>query len=118
MPKLREIEGLVDLKSLNELVLAGCTSLERLRLIALAADDGLNLKELKVLDIRGCKNLPPGDLSALKANLPSVHIKWPHEPYEDDEPNILLDEVDAVLREMEYEKTNHPEISGSLSHGK
>ncbi|CAI0552861.1 unnamed protein product [Linum tenue] len=102
MPKLREIEGLADLKSLNELVLAGCTSLERLRLIA--ADDGLNLKELKGLDIRGCKNLPPGDLCALKAvNLPSVHIKWPHEPYEDDEPNILLDEFDAVLREMEYE---------------
>ncbi|CAL1376070.1 unnamed protein product [Linum trigynum] len=76
MPRLREIQGLAELKSLERLILAGCTSLERLILPAAAAGD----HHLKELDIRGCNNLPPGDLSALKANLPDVRIRWPHEP--------------------------------------
>ncbi|CAI0418301.1 unnamed protein product [Linum tenue] len=76
MPRLREIPGLAELKSLERLILAGCTSLERLTLPVAAAGD----HHLKELDIRGCTNLPPRDLSALKANLPNVHIRWPHEP--------------------------------------
>ncbi|CAI0418314.1 unnamed protein product [Linum tenue] len=74
--RLREIPGLAELKSLERLILAGCTSLERLTLPVAAAGD----HHLKELDIRGCTNLPPRDLSALKANLPNVHIRWPHEP--------------------------------------
>ncbi|CAI0418299.1 unnamed protein product [Linum tenue] len=79
MPRLREIQGLADLKWLERLVLAGCTALEGLKLPA------ANLKLLQELDIRGCQKLPSGDLDALRASYPPgnhVKIKWPDEDYE------------------------------------
>nr|QSS76855.1 flax rust resistance protein [Linum usitatissimum] len=46
VPSLREIEGLAELKSLQRLILEGCTSLGR-----------LPLEKLKELDIGGCPDL-------------------------------------------------------------
>nr|QSS76871.1 flax rust resistance protein [Linum usitatissimum] len=46
VPSLREIEGLAELKSLQRLILVGCTSLGR-----------LPLEKLKELDIGGCPDL-------------------------------------------------------------
>ncbi|CAI0418285.1 unnamed protein product [Linum tenue] len=82
MPSLREIQGIADLKSLERLMLAGCTSLERL----IISRTTTGLRRLKELDIRGCINLAPQDLSALRANLPDARIKWPDERYPDSEP--------------------------------
>ncbi|CAI0418270.1 unnamed protein product [Linum tenue] len=91
LPKLREIQGLADLKSLERLMLAGCESLEKL-ILPPAAD-----RRLKEIDIRGCKSLRSADLSVLKADyLPAgeVHIQWPHELYKsDDAPAIFPDET-------------------------
>ncbi|CAN1300584.1 Disease resistance protein L6 [Linum perenne] len=77
---LREIEGLGELKCLETLILANCTSLERLW----HADD--RLENLKKLDIRNCRSLSVEHLSALEAGLPpNVEISWPDEPCEDEE---------------------------------
>ncbi|CAI0454572.1 unnamed protein product [Linum tenue] len=64
---------LSELNSLEQLQLVLCTSLERLILHA------AGFKRLKELDIRGCKNLAPRDLSALGAELLNVNIRWPDE---------------------------------------
>nr|AAD25966.1 flax rust resistance protein [Linum usitatissimum] len=79
VPSLREIEGLAELKSLRSLYLQGCTSLERLWPDQQQLG---SLKNLNVLDIRGCKSLSVDHLSALKTTLPAkVIISWPDQPY-------------------------------------
>ncbi|CAN1299500.1 Disease resistance protein L6 [Linum perenne] len=78
--RLREIEGLGELKSLERLILRNCTSLERLW----HADD--RPENLMRLDIQNCRSLSVEHLSALEAGLPpNVEISWPDEPCEDDE---------------------------------
>nr|AAD25971.1 flax rust resistance protein [Linum usitatissimum] len=75
VPSLREIEGLAELKSLYDLYLQGCTSLERLWPDQQQLG---SLKNLKALNIRGCKSLSVDHLSALKTTLPPyMAMKWP-----------------------------------------
>nr|ACS91454.1 M1-comp1 [Linum usitatissimum] len=76
VPSLREIEGLAELKSLEYLVLQGCTSLERLWPDEQQLDNNKSMR----IDIRGCKSLSVDHLSALKSTLPpNVKIRWPDE---------------------------------------
>nr|ACS91452.1 M1 [Linum usitatissimum] len=76
VPSLREIEGLAELKSLQDLFLEGCTSLERLW----PDEQQLDNNKSMWIDIRGCKSLSVDHLSALKSTLPpNVKIRWPDE---------------------------------------
>nr|AAD25972.1 flax rust resistance protein [Linum usitatissimum] len=79
VPSLREIEGLAELKSLYELYLQGCTSLERLWPDQQQLGSLENLNEI---NIRGCKSLSVDHLSALKTTPPPrARITWPDQPY-------------------------------------
>ncbi|CAI0413031.1 unnamed protein product [Linum tenue] len=70
-PNLQEIEGLGGLKSLKELHLIRCTSLE-----SVPADELYGLERLESLDIRGCTNLK--NRSSLRKLEPTVKIQWPN----------------------------------------
>ncbi|CAN1289511.1 Disease resistance protein L6 [Linum perenne] len=65
MHRLREVQGIEDLESLEQLLLPGCTSLEKL-------PDLSGLKSLQVVNLRECSNL--NDLSGLN-NLQGVAIE-------------------------------------------
>ncbi|CAI0418339.1 unnamed protein product [Linum tenue] len=59
MPRLREIQGTADLKSLEQIYIVNCPSLE-------------------TLDIRRCTKLTPQHISALESKLPNIRIMGPH----------------------------------------